>query len=171
MSFSNNLNVIDRFVSGITKNISDEVIGNVLLDAATSVYKEAVKETPQWSGYMASNLTISVDGEDKPGSSALKAEYKGSKQKPIYKKGSSTAVEIANSRNMWVNTHEGANMNSVIELYYANPQPYYAAVENYPQDFLREVNLPGKTIYRASKMLPSYGRLTWTRTGFRRVTI
>lgn len=144
-----NLSAIDRFITKNLNSISDEEVGGYIRGAVIAVYNQAIPNVPQYSGHMAANLTVNIDGVESPGADIRYTGYVHFGQDQVYEAGHPFGVTASRARNNWVNS-AALTIHSRGFLYYANEpdEGYYTAVEDGTAD-LRDVNLPSRALYDA----------------------
>ena len=150
---------------GIAKaKISDKRIKKVLKSQAIKAYHAVAEETPQYSGYLVSNLRIQVNGsgegvatdlaEDHENWRSLAGDYGAVKQK-----GDEYAIGIAATYNRWFNnfdTNPAFSMGDTVTIRYIVPPEYWRMVEVGLK--LRDVNKPGHALARAKASIKTTQR-------------
>lgn len=133
--------------------IRDEKVKGILQDEIIKAYHSGIEETPQYSGYLASNLRIQVNGiGDGPAFDLLDDHEKwhelGKEFGGIKSKGDDYAIGIASTYNRWFNNFDKDSTFSISDTvtikYLA---PYWRTAEAGVK--LRDVNKPGKALARA----------------------
>jgi len=152
---------IHQFIENRKREYSDERIGNYIKGAVISAYNFALEETPQWSGHMAANLTITVDGKAAPGINLKDDVWQkrfrdAGDQEVLPDKGSDNGTGPGRARNSWVNAAP-FTITTMASLSYINEpsENYYAEVE--AGNNLRLLNRPGQALARAE----AYTRSRW----------
>jgi len=125
---------------------------DVIVDEVIKTYKVTLAATPQYSGYLASNLRIFVNGQSAPVANELYADHQNwSKLSNVKQKGDPAAMEIASSynRGFFNSARPGLTMQSTVGVGYLSGywRPVEAGVN------LRDVNGSGKALAKG------FGRL------------
>jgi hypothetical protein len=152
-----NLGNIEAFIKDRLERYGDERIGKALKANIISAYNFALEETPQWSGHMAVNLTIEVDGQSKPGEDITTGDWRiPLDEGTVSYKGNGEFTDLGRERNSWVDSYP-FTIETQASLSYVNEptESYYAKVE--AGENLRDVNQPGHVLARAE----AYVRSTW----------
>lgn len=151
MNISINTAAINRLIKQKTRMFSDEELGKIVRGIGIRAYRDVARETPQWSGHMAANVTITVDGKAAPGTMEMLREF--SKDDDPKRKGDEEARGISDHRNSWINSHPFTKRSKISIGYSAEPlKSYYAQVEaglSTSKEGLRSVNRPGQALARA----------------------
>lgn len=160
-----NLDYLNRFLATKREKLNPERLAARFRGVVIETYMSAVKEVPQFSGHMASNLRISVNGSAVTPSNEMfnPGPWQGFR---AYQKGSSEAIAIANSHNSWINSRQAA-LSDVYELKYADgaESEYFDSIES-GSGKLRDVNRPSMAILRAGARIKSQysgAGAPWTR--------
>lgn len=127
------------------KRLNDPRIIEVLREAAIEMYHDIIEETPQYSGFLASNLRIGVNGDLPPAALDLYEQHVNWRdiQEPK-SKGDDYAIGIAASYNRGFNTASMKIEDKVTIRYLA---PHWRIAENGTK--LRDVNGEGRAMARA----------------------
>ena len=140
---------------GIAKSkLSDKRIKGVIQDEVIKAYHAAIEETPQYSGYLASNLRIEVNGIHGGVATELRDAHEnwiqlGAEYGKIKSKGDEYAIGIASVYNRWFNNFENDatfSMGDTVTIKYVEA-PHWRTAEAGVK--LRDVNAPGKALARA----------------------
>jgi hypothetical protein len=167
-NLSIDLKLMARAIDQRKHEISDEEIGNYLRGAIIAFYNKALPEVPQWSGHMAANLTIEIDGKESPGVDLRPPGYnymavvwrgEEPEMKEAKAPGNKASVR-ANQRNSWVDNAK-LTPYSTATVYYKNEpsDSYYDDVEGYTTD-LRDENTPSRALYYAGLYMGATVRYT-----------
>jgi hypothetical protein len=167
-NLSVDLKLMAKAIDQRKHEISDEEIGNYLRGAIIAFYNKALPEVPQWSGHMAANLTIEIDGKEGPAADIRGPNYNymavvWSGEEPEIKEAEAPgnkASVIANQRNSWVDTAK-LTPYSTATVYYKNEpsDSYYDDVEGYTTD-LRKENTPSRALFYAGLYMGATVRYT-----------
>lgn len=156
MGFSSN---IDQFVSDLTrmqKATSPERVAAIVRGKVIRLFKRVVQETPQWSGVAASLWSINATSSPKP------SGYMVTDASEAKSKGDSAAVSTAFAGSAWFNS---ASMDTLgFGLSLENPQPYVGQLEAGTK--LRDVNRPGKMVYRAIAAESGIETIGWAKMSY-----
>ena len=148
---------IDEFIRDLTamqRQISPKSLGKVVRGTVINLFKDIVKETPQWSGAATKAWTIVLTGEAGP---VISPSGRMASKVPEHSKGDPTAVETCYSRNRWVN---GKDVEFLKGCSIVNSQPYIELLEEGAK--LRDLNKPGRMVERAKMKNTAYvGRVGW----------
>lgn len=149
---------LQKFLGVQKKRISSERIVEVLREAAIEIYHDVIEETPQYSGYLASNLRIGADG--KLPEVALDLFEAHEKWRTIYEpksKGDDYAIGVASVYNRGFNTTKMTLRSKVTIRYFA---PHWRIAEKGVA--LRSVNKPGHALARAEVKFANKFSVGWT---------
>lgn len=152
-----NLGNIEAFIKDRLERYGDERIGKALKANIISAYNFALEETPQWSGHMAVNLTIEVDGHSTDGADIKPENWRTLlKDGGVSQRGNTIYTGMGRDRNSWVDSYP-FTIETQASIYYTNEptDSYYEQVEG--GENLRDVNQPGHALARAE----AYVRSTW----------
>jgi hypothetical protein len=162
MAFRINVSAIRKAV-GIGKHaLSDAALTPILKDATVKVYHSIIYGTPQYSGYLASNLRVEVKGKGGEGVATELADAHANWKdiKDPKKKGDDHAIGIAASYNRWFNDHQLTISDKIVIRFVV---PTYGATSGTMK--LRDVNQPAIVMAKAEDMFSKFSyRLGWTRT-------
>ncbi len=131
------------------KNRASE--GARMAEAVRWIFDEVVAAVPQWSGHLASNFTISVNGEAAPNTNKLLVEnwkgmIRGIPRDPV-SSGDHLAVDKAERRNNWaLNDHVYKVKDSIMFSF------FYDGGYGLPDD-VRAVNFQGDILQRMSQLI------------------
>lgn len=155
--FLSNINLA-KFLGVQKKRISEEKIVEVLREAAIEIYHDVIENTPQYSGYLASNLRIGVDGNlPEPALDLYEAHEKWRSISEPKSKGDDYAIGIAAAYNRGFNTAKMDIRSKVTIRYLAS---HWRVAEKGVA--LRNVNKPGQSMARAEAKFSEKFRVGWT---------
>jgi len=153
---------------GIAKEaISDKRVKGIIQDEVIKTYHLAIEETPQYSGYLASNLRIQVNGIGGGVATDLQEAHEnwhelGKEYGGIKEKGDEYAIGVASVYNRWFNdydTNPTFGVDDTISIRYLAPHWRIAEVGVK----LREINKPGKALARAKANIHHDKRIVFSR--------
>lgn len=154
MNLRFNADVMKMFVEGKLKETRPEVIARRFRGVAIEFYKAALKETPQYSGHMASNLRITYGGQT---AGPVDKFYRGygvqfDKTFKPKSKGHPAAMSAADDANRWINGIVPDIKQTYTFGYVGEPdEAYYSGIEQ--GNNLRDVNAPGYALARANDIV------------------
>ena len=151
MSITCNLQDFIDKMNALQKATSTATVGQVVRGKVITIFKDIVKETPQWSGAAASNWTISINGS----SSGAIPSGAHVTRRPEFSKGDESAVSAAFMKNEFVNGYDEEFLNGCV---ISNPQPYIEYLEEGSLKGLRSMNMPGRMVARS--LMKNQGRET-----------
>lgn len=157
-----NIGKLGTEIDIVLNKISDKEVGAILRGAAIKGYKYALELVPQYSGYMASNLTISGGNIPAAGPTDRFWNPDWHKVDPVYEKGDSPAMDEANSRNSHFN-NAMLTIESTVTIGYAGDKGYFETVEGgHGTVFdLRDVNKPSMALTVAAARIKYEVRDNW----------
>ncbi len=147
-----------RFLSQVgvrKKKISPQEIMPVVKDAIIIAYHYTVENTPQYSGYLASNLRLGFNGNYGEVALDLYEAHENwrklDREWEVKEKGDEYAMGIASSYNSWFNDVQFTRYTDKVGLKYR--APHWRVAEEGTK--LREVNKPGKALATAETRMKS----------------
>lgn len=147
-----------KFLDVQKRRISEEKIVDVLREAAVEIYHDVIEHTPQYSGYLASNLRIGVDGNlPEHALDLYEAHEKWRSLSEPKSKGDDYAIGIAASYNRGFNTVKMDIRSKVTIKYLAS---HWRVAEKGVA--LRNVNKPGHSMAMAEVKFAKRFGVGWT---------
>jgi len=164
-NFSFDMPGLMRHLRIAKSKISDKRVKEVLREEVINAYTVAAYETPQYSGYLVSNLRIQVNGIGDGVATDLEEAHNnwhelGKSYGGIKQKGDEYAIGIASTYNRWFNnfaTDPAFSMSDRVEIKYINA-PHWRTAEAGVK--LRDVNAPGRALATAKE------KIHWNRSGW-----
>ncbi len=155
--FHMNMPSLMRKINANKKLISDKNIKRVLKEETIRAYNVIAENTPQYSGYLVSNLRVQVDGRGGGHANDLKDAHDNWNKLAgdygaVKRKGDQHAIDIASSYNGWFNTFDtnpSWSMDQTITIKYLSD--YWRTAEVGVN--LRDVNKPGKAIAKGRAVI------------------
>lgn len=156
MIYFNDVNLA-KWTAVTKKRINDPNIIEILREAAVEMYHDIIEETPQYSGYLVSNLRIGVNGVLPPVALDLYEQHMNWRQiREPKAKGDDYAIGVAAAYNRNFNTVPMKIDDTVTIRYLA---PYWRVAESGTN--LRDVNGEGRAMARAEARFKGKFRITW----------
>ena len=155
-----NMVPFQKWMGVVKKRSSDEYLGEILREAAIEMYMEIADNTPQYSGYLVSNLRVGVDGDHAPHATDLLDSHNNWKslgEFDIKQKGDDYAIGIAATYNRGFNAAKIRKESIVSVMFRA---PHWFLVEQGTS--LRDVNRPGHMIETTKAKYRGKFNITWT---------
>lgn len=163
MAFHMNTASLMRQLNIAKTKISDKNIKRVLKEEVIRAYNVVAENTPQYSGYLVSNLRVQVDGIGLGVAPDLQKEHdewrQTGKTYGAKSKGDQHAIDIAAAYNGWFNsfdTDPAWSMKQTVTITYLTD--YWRTAEVGVK--LRDVNKPGKALAMGK------AAIRWNRRGW-----
>jgi hypothetical protein len=138
---------MNKLINQKLASISEVRIGKRLRGFAIAAYQHAVERVPQYSGHMASNLRISINGAPVEYTEDMFNEnFREAYGGLSYQAGDKAAIDKANEKNQHVNSHYPSMYDTYTIKYAEGAQTAYFESVELATVNLRTPNMPSNAI-------------------------